>query len=105
MFVGSFNLDPRSVALNTEMGVLFESPELLTTVMDKYERELPQHAYRLQLITIAENESDSGFEETEIQWIGTEDGRQVHYNTEPDTTLWQRFVVNILSVFVIEDFL
>ena len=27
MFVGSFNLDARSVALNTELGVYFESPE------------------------------------------------------------------------------
>lgn len=27
-FVGSFNFDPRSVSLNTEMGILFENPEL-----------------------------------------------------------------------------
>lgn len=27
MFIGSFNLDARSVALNTELGVYFESAE------------------------------------------------------------------------------
>ena len=28
VFIGSFNLDPRSTALNTEIGVMIDSPEI-----------------------------------------------------------------------------
>ena len=34
VFVGSLNLDPRSIDINTEMGVLIESPELATLLSD-----------------------------------------------------------------------
>ena len=36
-FVGSFNLDPRSVSLNCEQGVLVDSPELGRELQAKYE--------------------------------------------------------------------
>ena len=32
VFIGSFNLDPRSAMLNTEMGVLIESPRIATAL-------------------------------------------------------------------------
>jgi putative cardiolipin synthase len=32
--IGSFNLDPRSIGLNTEVGVMIESPEIATQVAD-----------------------------------------------------------------------
>ncbi len=35
-FVGSFNFDPRSISLNTEMGVLFEEPELTGEVTQHF---------------------------------------------------------------------
>ena len=37
-FVGSFNLDPRSAELNTEMGVLFEDATLAASLRSEYER-------------------------------------------------------------------
>jgi putative cardiolipin synthase len=37
-FVGSFNLDPRSAYLNTEMGVLFDDPVLGAQLRDEYLR-------------------------------------------------------------------
>jgi putative cardiolipin synthase len=37
LFVGSFNIDPRSVSLNCEQGVLVDSPELGRQLQDKYE--------------------------------------------------------------------
>src|SRR5690606_39607468 len=35
-FIGSFNLDPRSAYLNTEMGVLFEDRDIAQAVREEY---------------------------------------------------------------------
>ena len=40
VFVGTFNLDPRSANLNTEVGILVESPELARQVADSIERDM-----------------------------------------------------------------
>lgn len=105
MFVGSFNLDPRSVSLNTEMGVLFESPALAELLGKGFDTEIIDKAYKLQLITTPDDESDSGFEEDELRWITVENGKEVIYTTEPHVSLWRRFTVGLLSIFVLESLL
>ena len=32
VWIGSFNLDPRSIGINTEVGVMIDSPEIATQV-------------------------------------------------------------------------
>ncbi len=49
IFVGSLNLDPRSIDINTEMGLLIDSPELGELLSNKVKRRMPKMAYRLQL--------------------------------------------------------
>jgi putative cardiolipin synthase len=49
-FVGSFNFDPRSESVNTEMGVLFEHPKLVDEMRAIFEKEIsPAGSYRLAL--------------------------------------------------------
>ena len=48
-FVGSYNLDPRSSRLNTEMGVLFECPTLAKRLPEETESDLAHTAYRVEL--------------------------------------------------------
>ncbi len=49
VLVGSLNLDPRSMELNTELGVLIESAELAKVVRTSLERELEsRNAWRVQ---------------------------------------------------------
>ncbi len=105
LFVGSFNLDPRSVDLNTEMGVIFESPELVTRLSKNFDERIIARAYRLERVVIPESESESGFEEESLRWVTLENGKKVVYDTEPHTSLWRRFTVGLLSIFVIESFL
>lgn len=105
MFVGSFNLDPRSVALNTEMGVLFESPEVASMLGDGFDNNLIHKAYRLKLNTIPEDETESGFEEYTLEWITIENGKEVSFKADPETSVWQRFMAGFLSIIVIESFL
>ena len=59
VFIGSYNLDPRSAAINTEAGLYVESPELAAQViayMDEGVR--PENSYRVLLD-----------EEGELVWI------------------------------------
>lgn len=80
MFVGSLNLDPRSIDINTEMGVLIESSQLVSEVTDKSLLDIPEIAYRLRL-------NDQG----KINWHATINGKEVVETQEPLTSAWQRF--------------
>ena len=49
-FIGSLNLDPRALEINTENGLYIESPELAEELAMKFERLMqPENAWRVQL--------------------------------------------------------
>ncbi len=91
MFVGSFNLDPRSLYLNTEMGMVVESDELAGSMAESILASLPDIAYKLQL-------SEKG----RLQWrLQAASGDEL-ITTEPQTTWWRRFKTKLLSFLPIE---
>ncbi len=67
VFIGSLNLDPRSVVQNTEIGVVFESTEIAEFMSDGFDNKIGKLAFRLEL----EN-ADKGNER--IVWHGIVDG-------------------------------
>jgi putative cardiolipin synthase len=77
VFVGSFNFDPRSAHLNTEMGVFIDSPAFANDIYDALQVQLKKHAYRLKLN-----------KKNQLEWI--DDSTNKIYTTEPDASLWQR---------------
>jgi putative cardiolipin synthase len=92
LFVGSFNLDPRSANLNTEIGLYVESPELarqLSSFMD--EGVLPENSYRLELD-----------EKGNIVWITEDDGQVFIFKKDPASTLGQRLISRIISILPVE---
>ena len=92
IFVGSFNLDPRSLLLNTEMGVVLESPRLAQALSAGFATTVPGVSYEVRL-------GEDGFN---LVWIEqTPDGPKTH-TTEPGTTWLQRTGVTVLSVLPIE---
>lgn len=91
LFVGSFNLDGRSARLNTELGVYFGSPAQAANLSDNFEAMMREAAYKIVLD-----------EDGDLEWVGEDDGKEVRYNREPDTTWWKRFSTRVLSVFVPE---
>jgi putative cardiolipin synthase len=97
LFVGSFNLDPRSVVHNTEMGILVENAELAGSFVDTTLAGLPAKAYRLVL---AEEASGS-----RLEWVTREQDREVRYGKEPETDFWRRFSVKLLGLLPIEHLL
>nr|WP_205763844.1 phospholipase D family protein [Acidovorax sp. SRB_24] len=48
-FVGSFNFDPRSARLNTELGLVIDSPALARQIERAFDVQIPRHSYRVQL--------------------------------------------------------
>ncbi len=88
IFIGSFNFDPRSARLNTEMGLVIESRRLATRLATVVDGAFPSLAYRLAL-------GDDG----EIQWFDA-DGKV--YHTDPGTRWWERLVVQIGAWLPIE---
>jgi len=71
-FVGSLNLDPRSIDINTEMGVLVDAAALAEPLTERFKQRLPQLAYQLELD-----------ERGRILWRATIDGEEVTETSEP----------------------
>jgi putative cardiolipin synthase len=92
IFVGSFNLDPRSARLNTEMGVIIESPELAGTLARQFDAAIPAKAYLVRLQT---NGHD-------IEWVDGEPGGQTVYTTEPGASATKRLWIDFLEILPIE---
>ena len=91
-FVGSFNFDPRSASLNTEMGILFVEPELVAEMRTLFREETePQTSYRVFL-------ADDG----SLRWEGEEDGAVRVYGREPEATFARRVLAAVVSWLPIE---
>ncbi len=91
VFVGSFNFDPRSAKLNTELGFVIDSPELAQKIEAAFDSTIPANAYEVRL-------SDAG----KLYWIERRSGDSVRHDTEPGTTFWQRAGVWFMSVLPID---
>lgn len=92
LFVGSMNFDQRSKHLNTEIGLLIDSPELAQQTVTRFERMVqPDNVYAL-----AWHESTAR-EPGHLVWDTREAGKAVEYTQEPARSWWQRFDLRLLS--------
>jgi len=91
LFVGSFNLDPRSLYINTEMGIAVSSRNLARTMASSIMETLPRHAYRLSL-------GSKG----KLEWhYNTRSGKRTE-TREPNASRWRRFSTWLMSFLPIE---
>jgi len=92
VFIGSFNLDPRSADINTEAGVYVESPELAQQVIEYMDEGVrPENIYRVMLD-----------EHGDLVWVTEIDGDEVRYTEEPETTIGQRFMSDLIMILPVE---
>jgi putative cardiolipin synthase len=90
IFIGSFNFDPRSASLNTEMGFLIDSPEIATALS----RALDATETFFQV---------SAGPDGAIIWTETiEGGEVVTFDREPNTSAFQRGMVTFMSWLPVE---
>lgn len=87
LLVGSLNLDPRSIDINTEFGVMIDSADLSSELTEKFFKNLPSFAYRV-------TENDKG----QLRWTTMIDGRQVVETKEPQASNWLRFKAWFLRI-------
>jgi putative cardiolipin synthase len=91
LFVGSFNFDPRSQRLNTELGFVIDSPAMAHALGDGFATYLPAHAYKV--VT-----TEAG----RLRWEERLDGHVLMFDSEPRAGLRQRILVAALSLLPIE---
>lgn len=92
VFIGSFNFDPRSAHLNTEIGLVVESEQLQKEISSALTEYLPQIAYQLSLD-----------HHQELVWSEhLPDGTMIHYDHDPHTTRFQRLMMHLVAWLPIE---
>lgn len=87
LFVGSLNLDPRSIEINAELGLLIDSKEMAEQFMAQVNRALSEVTYKVEL-------DEAG----RLQWLATIDGEQVVETAEPQTNWWRRLQAHLYRV-------
>ena len=88
VYIGSMNLDPRSLLLNTESGLLIHGPGVASAAADFIERKMqPQSSYRVRL-----GESPEG-DKPILVW---HDGDR-KLTQEPNLGFWARLLMGLIS--------
>lgn len=91
LFLGSFNWDPRSVNINTELGVIMKSPELSQWTLDGVKRRIDTNAYEVIL-------NDKG----KVRWVDRSGDEEVILDKEPQTGWWRRFTVGFYRILPVK---
>lgn len=91
MFIGSFNFDPRSMHLNTELGFVIENPGLAQETEDTFEAKTPIMSYEVKLD-----------ERGKLYWTELRGEEEIRHDKEPGATMGKRVALRILTVLPIE---
>jgi putative cardiolipin synthase len=96
IFIGSLNLDPRSIHENTEIGVVLTSPQLAGRITPVIDEALERIAYRLALEAHPDGRE-------QIVWHEpiTGDGGRT-YSVDPHTGFWNRFLIGLVGLLPVE---
>jgi putative cardiolipin synthase len=95
VFIGSLNLDPRSIQLNTEIGVVCESASLGAELAAGIESKLESVAWRLERVV-------DGSGSARINWVERDGGGERRHVDEPGVTPWRRVSIWFLGLLPIE---
>lgn len=90
VFVGSLNLDPRSIELNTEMGLFLHSTIAAMAFAEPLDAALAEFTYRLALGT-----------DGAIEWHHQASGRVT--TAEPEAGSWREFQLGLHQLLPIEN--
>ena len=97
VLIGSMNFDQRSRHLNTEIGLIIDSPELAQQTAARFEA-MTQPANSYAPVLSASSKGDK----PRLVWHTEETGQAVEYSEEPARSAWQRSQVRFLSLLPLE---
>lgn len=92
IFIGSFNFDPRSVNLNTEMGIFLEAPALASGMAEAFVGGLAGDSSTYKVVLNSKNQ---------LRWLGKDAGQDVRLKKEPQSGFWRRFMAGFLRAMPI----
>jgi putative cardiolipin synthase len=96
VFFGSMNLDQRSQHINTEIGLIIDSPDLAQQTAQRFDAMVkPENCYIVSLLP-------DGSGKPRLVWRTEENGHPVEYNREPARSGLQRFKAKLLSLVPME---
>jgi putative cardiolipin synthase len=96
-FIGSMNLDPRSHDLNTEDGVIVQSPAIAAELAHTFALATdPSVTYAVKLKPGSADE---------VIWETTENGATITYDDAPMTSGWRRFKASLSRALPVEGLL
>lgn len=85
LFIGSYNIDPRSANLNTELGVLIDDAEVAQNLHNAFNDNLLTHAYEVKL------------NHGQLEWHTLENNTHVILTQEPNMKVLHKASVKLLS--------
>jgi len=92
--IGSYNLDPRSADINTELALLVDSPAFAEKVAGFFAGGVqPENSYRVTL------------ERGRLRWTTSDGGTVRVYTKEPETSWTKRFTAGVLGILPIHSLL
>ncbi len=94
VFIGSMNMDARSARTNSEMGIVIRSAEIARQVTSLLDDISADGSYTLALDR-----------RNRVVWSSGEPGAETIWHTDPETTHWQRFLLQMLAPFAPEELL
>ncbi|RZL95315.1 MAG: phospholipase D family protein [Variovorax sp.] len=95
VFIGSLNLDPRSVQLNTEIGLVCESEPMASDLAGRFESAIAKVAWRVERSTDADGKP-------RLVWTETTAAGTVRHRNEPEVSAWRQFGMWFLGLLPIE---
>lgn len=102
LFVGSYNLDPRSSNINTELGIIFENDSLAGEIAQWWDKNIEDWSYKL---VVVDDKTNGDQIDQHIEWTAIEQGVIQRYAVEPKTSIWRRLGVYFMSILPVESFL
>ena len=94
LFVGSMNLDQRSLNINNEIGILFLNPEIAGSSAEAFDQNITHVAFWLEL------DNDES-----IHWHLKQDDGEIIYDKEPYARFWKRSGVRFIGLLPVESLL
>ena len=91
VFVGSLNLDPRSIKQNTELGLFISSRQFARDILAELEQDLADYTYGITLD-----------DDDRLQWRYEQPDQITVKQREPGATFWKQLVVSITALLPVE---
>lgn len=105
--LGSFNLDPRSVRLNTELAIVIHSADFAERMAGIFERAVaPRSSFHVELVPPGTTPpTPTPPTMPALRWVGEENGQPRTFDVEPYAPFWRNAVAGAFTLLPSDDLL